>query len=195
MAKLFISYSRKDTQAAKKIVQAFEGSENDIWVDWEDISPAADWMEQIQRGIEGVDAFLFLISPDSIASEVCKVEVTHAAKNNKRIIPIVVRQVDPKDTLDIIRNLNWIFMRAEDKFEDALEKVETAINLDFEWVEEHNRLQIRALEWHRKKRKQPAAQRRRSAQGAAIRRKRGGGPKRSKAFQPSKNIRGVQSTQ
>jgi len=150
MAKLFISYSRKDTQAAKKIVEALADA-NDIWVDWEDISPAADWMDQILRGIESVDAFLFLVSPDSIASEVCKVEVTHAAKNNKRIIPIVVRQVEPKDTLEIIRNLNWIFLRKEDKFKEALEKVKLAIDLDFAWVEEHSRLQTRALEWHRKK--------------------------------------------
>jgi WD40 repeat protein len=150
MARLFISYSRKDTPAAKKIVEALAGG-NDIWVDWEDISPAADWMDQILRGIEGVDAFLFLVSPDSIASEVCKVEVTHAAKNNKRIIPIVVRQVEPKDTLEIIRNLNWIFLRKEDNFKKGLEKVKLAINLDFAWVEEHSRLQTRALEWHRKK--------------------------------------------
>ena len=33
---------------------------HDIWVDWEDIPPAADWMEKILRGIEDVDAFLFM---------------------------------------------------------------------------------------------------------------------------------------
>jgi len=151
MAKLFVSYSRKDTDAAKKIVEALQGLNHDIWVDWEDISPAADWMDRILRGIEGVDAFIFLTSPDSIKSEVCKVEVTHAAKNNKRIIPVVVRQVNPNDAIDIIRNLNFIFLRAEDKFKDGIDKIQTAIELDIAWLEEHSRLQSRALEWHRKK--------------------------------------------
>ena len=152
MAKLFVSYSRKDSAVARKIIQALADMGQDIWVDWEDIPPAADWMEQILRGIERVDAFIFMVSPDSAISEVCKVEINHAAKNNKRIIPVVLRQVQPTDTVDVIRQRNWIFLReTEDDFTGGLERVKTAIELDFEWVEEHGRLQTRALEWERRK--------------------------------------------
>jgi len=151
MAKLFVSYSRKDSVVARKVILSFKDTGQDVWVDWEDIPPAVDWLEQIFRGIEGSDAFIFLISPDSVASEVCNVEVGRAAQNNKRIVPVVVRDVDPKITSDIIRKLNWIFIREPDNFEDGLAKVKTAIELDLPWVEEHNRLQLRALEWHRKK--------------------------------------------
>ena len=151
MAKLFVSYSRKDSVVARKLILSFKDTGQDVWVDWEDIPPAVDWLEQIFRGIEGSDAFIFLISPDSVASEVCNVEVGRAAQNNKRIIPVVVRDVDPKITSEIIRKLNWTFIREPDNFEDGLAKVKTAIELDLPWVEEHNRLQLRALEWHRKK--------------------------------------------
>ncbi len=153
MAKIFISYSRKDSKAARKIIEACKAIEQDVWVDWEDIPPAADWLEQIFLGIEGADAFLFLVSPDSIASEVCNVEVGHAAKNSKRIIPIVVRDVDPKAAKvnPIIGKLNWTFIRKADNFDEGMTKVKVAIELDLPWVEEHNRLQARALDWHRKK--------------------------------------------
>ncbi|HET9590518.1 MAG TPA: TIR domain-containing protein [Anaerolineales bacterium] len=151
MAKLFVSYSRKDSAAARKLIEALASIEQDPWVDWEDIPPAVDWLEQIFRGIEASDAFLFLISPDSIASEVCNVEVKHAAKNNKRIIPILLRDVDTKSTSEIIRKLNWTYMREEDNFEEALTKVKVAIELDLPWLEEHNRLQARALDWERRK--------------------------------------------
>ncbi|MEP6895152.1 MAG: TIR domain-containing protein [Chloroflexota bacterium] len=151
MAKIFVSYSRKNSVEARKIIQALKDMNQDVWVDWEDIPPASDWLEQIFQGIEGSDAFIFLISPDSAASEVCKVEVGHAAKNNKRIIPVVVQQVAPQDTIDSIRKLNWTFMHEEDMFEGGIQKVKIAIELDFEWVEEHSRLQNRALEWDRKK--------------------------------------------
>ena len=151
MTKLFISYSRKDSEAARKIIQALNELKYDAWVDWKDISPAADWMDQILRGIESVDAFIFLVSPDSIVSDVCKVEVSHAAKNNKRIIPVVVRQAEPGDAIEIVRHLNWIFVRPEDSFENGIAKIKVAIELDIEWVQEHNRLQLRALEWHREK--------------------------------------------
>src|SRR5215211_3790376 len=151
MAKLFVSYSRKDSVIAHKLIEAFKSIEQDVWVDWESIPPAVDWLEQIFRGIETADAFIFIVSPDSIASDVCNVEIGRAALNNKRIIPIVIRDVNPKDSNEIIRKLNWTFIRETDNFEEGLAKVKTAIELDLDWLEEHRRLQIRALEWHRKK--------------------------------------------
>lgn len=151
MPKLFVSYSRKDSVAARRLIEALKSIEQDVWVDWESIPPAVDWLEQIFRGIEESDAFIFLISPDSIASEVCKVEIGRAALNNRRIIPIVLRDVDPNITHESIRKLNWTFMRETDDFEEGLAKVKTAIELDLDWLEEHRRLQVRALEWHRKK--------------------------------------------
>ena len=151
MAKLFVSYSRKDSATAHKLIEAFKSIQQDVWVDWESIPPAVDWLEQIFRGIEESDAFIFLISPDSIASEVCKVEINRAAQNNKRIIPIVLRDVQPKDSPENIRKLNWTFIRDNDNFEEGLAKVKTAIELDLDWLEEHRRLQVRSLEWHRKK--------------------------------------------
>lgn len=151
MAKLFVSYSRKDSVAAHKLIEAFKSIEQDVWVDWESIPPAVDWLEQIFRGIETADAFIFIVSPDSIASEVCNVEIGRAALNNKRIIPIVIRDVNPKDCNEIIRKLNWTFIRETDNFEEGVAKIRTAIELDLDWLEEHRRLQVRALEWHRKK--------------------------------------------
>jgi WD40 repeat protein len=151
MTKILISYSRKDSVIARKLMQGFRTLDLDVWVDWEDIPPAVGWLEQIERGIEESDAFIFLISPDSIVSEVCKVEIEHARKNQKRIVPILIRDVAPKDVVPAIRDLNWIYLREQDDFKEGLEKVKVAITLDIEWVEEHRRLQVRALEWDRKK--------------------------------------------
>jgi WD40 repeat protein len=151
MAKLFVSYSRRDSVPARKLIEAFKSIQQDVWVDWESIPPAVDWLEQIFRGIEEADAFIFMISPDSIASEVCKVEINRAAQNNKRIIPIVLRDVQPKDAPESIRKLNWTFIRETDNFEEGLAKVKTAIELDLDWLEEHRRLLVRSLEWHRRK--------------------------------------------
>jgi WD40 repeat protein len=151
MAKLFVSYSRKDSKTARKLIAAFKEMGQEVWVDWEDIPPAADWLEQIFRGIESSDAFIFIVSPDSIKSEVCNVEIGRAAQNNKRIIPVVIRDVVPDTTNEIIRKLNWTFIRKGESFEEGLAKIKTAIEIDLGWVEEHNRLQSRALVWHRKK--------------------------------------------
>jgi len=146
-----VSYSRKDSVAARKLINSFKELGLDVWVDWEDIPPAVGWLNQILRGIEEADAFIFLLSPDSIVSEICNEEINHAGKNNKRIIPIVVRDVDVKAVNPIIRELNWIFGREQDVYDECLTKIKLAIELDLAWVEEHRRLQVRALEWDRRK--------------------------------------------
>jgi hypothetical protein len=103
MTKVFISYSRKDKVFAGKLTEALEKSELETWIDWEDIPPTADWMDQIHKGIEQTDAFLFLLSPDSVSSKVCGQEVDHAVQNGKRLIPIVVRDVDPNNVHMAVR--------------------------------------------------------------------------------------------
>lgn len=151
MTSVFISYSRKDSLVAHKLMTTFQSVDLDVWVDWEDIPPAVGWLDQILHGIEQAEVFVFLISPDSIQSEVCKIELEHAHKNAKRIIPIVVRDVTPKDVVSILRELNWIFIREADDFDKGLEKIKVAINLDIKWLQEHRRLQVRALDWDRRK--------------------------------------------
>lgn len=151
MTGIFISYSRKDSETAHKLMSEFKAIDLDVWVDWEDIPPAVGWLDQILQGIEQADAFIFLLSPDSVKSEVCRVELLHAHKNAKRIIPIVVRDVEPKAAEQVVRDLNWIFIRESDDFSKGLEKVKVAINLDVDWLREHSRLQVRALDWDRKK--------------------------------------------
>ena len=81
MASLFISYSRKDKDVARKLTKAFEGRGLEYWIDWEGIPLTVGWWKEIERGNEGADIFLFLISPDSAKSKVCRQEIDYAGKN------------------------------------------------------------------------------------------------------------------
>jgi len=127
MTHLFISYSRKDTEFARRLTESFVAQNMETWVDWEDIPPTVDWMKEIERGIEEADIFVFIVSPDSICSSVCAEEVAHAIKNGKRITPVVAREVDMKEAPATLTHLNWIFFsRPQDKFEDAFEKLVTS---------------------------------------------------------------------
>jgi WD40 repeat protein len=151
MTKVFISYSRKDKVFAGKFTEALQKSELETWIDWEDIPPTADWLDQIHKGIEQADAFLFLLSPDSVASKVCGQEVDHAVQNGKRLIPIVARDVNPNDVHPALGKVNWIYCRESDDFDGAVNKTLSAIRTDLVWVESHRRLQVRALEWEKRK--------------------------------------------
>ena len=149
MAKVFISYSRKDIEFAKRLTAELQKSDLDFWIDWEGIPPTVDWWREIEKGIEEADIFLFLISPDSASSKVCGDEIDYAIKNAKKIIPLVARDIKGDEAPKQLSHINWIFFRASDDFDASLTKLMTAIRTDYEWAATHRRLQVKALEWER----------------------------------------------
>jgi hypothetical protein len=154
MNQLFISYSRKDTEFARRLTESFAAQNMEAWVDWQDIPPSVDWFKEIEKGIEETDVFIFIISPDSVQSKVCAEEVAHAIKNGKRIAPVVCRDIDMGEAPDTVKHLNWIFARTQDDFQVSFDKLLSAIRTDYDWVQVHSRLQIKALEWDRNKREE-----------------------------------------
>ena len=149
MSSLFISYSRRDTEIAQKLTDAFQREKLDFWIDWEDIPLTVDWWKEIEKGIEEADIFIFLISPDSTKSRVCSQEIGHAIKNAKRIIPIVVRDINNDEMPSELSHLNFTFLRKNDDFEANFKKLITAIKTDYDWVQAHRQIQVKALEWER----------------------------------------------
>ena len=151
MNDVFISYSRKDQAFVRALDEAFRRCDRDPWIDWEDIRKGEEWWQAIQRGIEGADTFVFVLSPDSVASAVCLDEINHAAQHHKRFLPIVYREgfemgaVHPK-----ISSHNWLFFRETDDFEQAFQDLQTALDTDLAYVRAHTRLLLRALEWQDK---------------------------------------------
>ena len=154
MADIFISYSRKDKAFATRLHEALKARQREAWVDLEDIPPTAEWREKIKAGIEGARAFVFVLSPDSMASPECLKEVDHAAASHKRLIPVVCREVDPQAVPEALGKLNWIFLREQDDFEKGLDTLLTAVDTDLEWVDAHTNLLEKATEWDRKGRDQ-----------------------------------------
>jgi hypothetical protein len=171
MADAFIiSYSRKDEGFVRELEEALEKRGNAVWVDVEDIPLTAEWRPEILSGIEGAETFVFVISPDSIASKECKRELDHATKHNKRLVPILRREVDTTTAPDVLESHNWVFFRESDDFGESLEHLVQAMDTDLEWVKFHTRLLTRAVEWEGRGRgPQPpsARQRPRSGRGRA----------------------------
>lgn len=153
MADLFISYSRRNKEFVQKLHSALAAVGRDIWVDWEDIPPTTEWWKEIQRGIEAANAFVFIISPASVASRVCREEIDHAVANNKRIIPLLYQPIDDPGLMEklhpSISATNWIFFDDPAKFDSAFGTFIEAVDTDFDYVREHTRLLIRARDWDR----------------------------------------------
>ena len=151
MAEIFLSYSRRDQDFVKKLHDYLISDSRDVWVDWESIPLTADWFEEIKAGIEGADAFLFVISPDSVRSEVCAAEIEHALNMNKRFVPLLYRElVEAHDKAALhpkISSHNWTFMRTDEEYQQSLKLLTDALDTDLEHARIHTRILTRALEW------------------------------------------------
>lgn len=44
---VFVSYSRKDAAFVRKFHDALAAARREVWVDWEDIPPSAEWLREI----------------------------------------------------------------------------------------------------------------------------------------------------
>jgi tetratricopeptide (TPR) repeat protein len=147
---IFISYSRKDKEFVRRLHEVLRRRDREAWVDWEDIRPTEEWMQAIYGAIEGAETFVFVLTPDSVSSDVCGREITHAATHNKRIVPIVRRDVNAGTVPEAVAKLNWIFFRESDDFEKATDELISALDTDLDWVRTHTRLLTRAIEWESK---------------------------------------------
>lgn len=150
MADVFISYSRKDKEFVQRLDDALRKRQREAWVDWEGIRPTEEFMQAIYGAIEGADTFIFVLSPDSVAAAVCGKEIAHAVAQNKRMVPIVAREVNAAEVPEALAKLNWIFCRESDAFDTATDTLISALDTDLDWVRAHTRLLTRAVEWEAK---------------------------------------------
>jgi WD40 repeat protein len=154
MTDVFISYAREDTEFVRHISGDLAQNNRDAWVDWEDIPLTADWLEEAYAGIEGADSFVFIISPASIKSGPCMLELEHALENNKRLIPILRREVtDPEEFKQMHPSLsahNWIKCRDVDDYEQAFQSLLIALDTDLDYIRAHTRYVVRSAEWEDK---------------------------------------------
>ena len=136
----------------RKLNDSLDSSGGDAWVDWEGIPLSSDWMEEITRAIEGGDAFLFVISPDSLASKVCMEELELGLKYNKKLVPILYREPEKgQDMHEKLAATNWVYLREQDDYDATIPKLIESIQTDLGWVRQHTRLLQRATEWDDKK--------------------------------------------
>jgi tetratricopeptide (TPR) repeat protein len=146
--KVFISYSRKDRAFVGRLVDALEAA-NDIEVfrDTDDILPTEEWKDRLEQLIGEADTVVFALSPHSAKSEICSWEVEHALSLNKRIAPIVIKDVDGADIPGPLSKLNYIFFTNRKEFDASISNLITALNTDIDWIREHTRLGELARRW------------------------------------------------
>ena len=94
MAKLFLSYSRKDEARARRFTQWLEREGHDVWRDDEDIGGGASFSSEIEKALKESDAVMVLWSVDSVQSAWVRDEAGFGRDAGK-LIPLSVDGTEP----------------------------------------------------------------------------------------------------
>lgn len=95
--RVFVSYSRLDSEVADKISAALKQAGHQIWKWDETLRPGDNIAKKTSEGIEGADAFLLIVSSNSLASESVMHEfsalaLSEISKRELKIIPVLIDQ-------------------------------------------------------------------------------------------------------
>ncbi len=150
--KAFISYSRDDLDFADQLDAVLDGSGFEAIIDRHGISAADDWRQRLGELIRDADSIVFVLSPSSASSDICRWEVEEATRLAKRIVPVVNRPLSGVAPPRQLTDLNYIHFYTEPKvpqsgFGTGLLKLIDALNEDPVWIREHTRLLALAHQW------------------------------------------------
>ncbi|MEO1610454.1 MAG: SUMF1/EgtB/PvdO family nonheme iron enzyme, partial [Pseudomonadota bacterium] len=104
MARIFISHSSLDNFEAIAFRDWLisEGwAADDVFLDLHGIGAGARWKEALAKANERCEAVLFLVSPHSLASKECYVEIRMAEDMGKVILPVILPARVPEDMLTV----------------------------------------------------------------------------------------------
>jgi WD40 repeat protein len=148
---VFISYSRADSDFARKLNDELQLQGKKTWFDQESIASGADFAQEIKQGINACDNFLFILSPRAVNSPYCAEEVEYAAQLNKRFVTVLHRQVNSDELHPELAKVQWIdFNQNERDFNANFNQLVRTLDTDREHVHSHTKWLQRAIEWNEK---------------------------------------------
>jgi WD40 repeat protein len=143
----FLSYSRTEKDVALLVKAALERRRLTVWLDVEAIEISTKWLAEIQRGIECSNAFVVLLSPSSLRSEVCRAELDIAQAASKRIVPVRIADLDGTRLPPAIAEIQWFDLKPDGRIEESADQLATVIRTDYEHVRMHSLLLTRLRIW------------------------------------------------
>jgi hypothetical protein len=111
MARVFISYSRKDEEFVRRLATDLDGFDADVWIDVEDIRSGDDWSDSIQQALDDCQVMILVISPDSMASSNVADEWKYFRDEGKPVIPVLL---EPARVHFQLRRIQYVDFHSQD---------------------------------------------------------------------------------
>jgi hypothetical protein len=92
--KTFISYTRSDQVFARRLYDDLRSAGIDVWLDQNDIKPGEPWDESVVAALKKSTAVIVILTPVSVASRSVLDEISFALGENKRVVPVLLRDCE-----------------------------------------------------------------------------------------------------
>jgi hypothetical protein len=119
----FLSYSRKDSEFARKLSADLQSSNFEVWLDQSNLEFGEPFYEQIKIAIEKADYLLVLMSTESLKSDWIRREVELALGRGKGlIVPVLI----DRDAIPLIpmhlRSIQWLDLSDPSSYNNELHR-------------------------------------------------------------------------
>ena len=127
MAKIFLSYSRADTERSRQLIDELTNalrSEKGVEV-WDDrkIEAGEKWDEVIEKELEQATTFVLVLSPAYLHSNYTAFEMgvamSRRSQGEAQVIPVLVRDINTEDLPPQLRGRTIIDVRGKNAKEAA----------------------------------------------------------------------------
>jgi len=106
---VFVSYSLPDRESAFEIVARLEARGISVWIAPRDISPAAEWAEEIIDAIAAARLMVLMFSSHSNASPQVRREVERAVHKQLPVLPFRLEDILPSKSLEyFLSSQHWL---------------------------------------------------------------------------------------
>ena len=147
VARVFISYSRRDMGALAELSKRLEERDFDVNYDTRSLPYGEDWRRELSELIQASDTVVWVVSDASIESRWCAWEVSEVERLNKRMIPVLIAAVDSARLPPEISRIQLLPRTGIFELERDFQALVDALLTDLAWVKLHSRLGDRAAEW------------------------------------------------
>jgi TIR domain len=108
-AEVFVSYSQPDRECAFELTECIESGGKQVWIAPRDISPCADWAEEIVAAISAVRVMVLVFSAHSNDSPQVRREVERAVHKRVPILPFRIQDALPCGSLEyFLSSQHWL---------------------------------------------------------------------------------------
>ena len=120
---IFVSYAHKDSDRVMRILENLDDRGYRIWYD-DGIAPGSEWPENIAQHLNECHLTMAFISPNSIASDNCRREITFALSKKKAFLAVLLEESEMPLGMEMQLSAQQCVMRhgyrSEEKFIDKI---------------------------------------------------------------------------